>query len=395
VKLPSSLIALFLGLVASVSAVGCAADDTGGTPSELVSAPEWNVAMALVRDGDSLYVARATRLDRIDARSGAVSEVAGPEWAECPRDPNITWLTTVDDYSYPNLLVRGSTVYLLQPSCGLWSFDIATKKKHMLVDPSIEARTKRFDAEGVYPTGATWNGKDGPDWRYVWGMALATDGDGLVGCFHTSSDEPDPNAVGGIRRVYPLELRSFATDGTPRERLTFLDQDRTPRDGENYCKHVIADATSILFSTDKSILRWDRQTRKLDTVVSGFRYGTEGLAQDATHVFYVSPRNEVRKLSRATGEDVVLRETSSSPRERPRLMLTVDGDHLYFHEGYSLMRIEKDGTGVIELAAGTEDDWVLPMALGIGDEHVYFERMTEKVETGERKRLGSLRRVAR
>jgi hypothetical protein len=131
---------LFVVALASTCAVGCGGDEGGSPPSELVSPPEWNIAAALVHDGNSLYVARAVRLDRIDATSGIVSEVAGPEWAECPGHPAITWMPTVMDWGYPNLVVRGTTLYMVEGRCGLWSFDVVTKQKRMLVDPTSETK---------------------------------------------------------------------------------------------------------------------------------------------------------------------------------------------------------------------------------------------------------------
>jgi hypothetical protein len=361
------------------------------------------VALALVRDGDAIYVGRTARLDRIDARTGAVTTIAGPEWAECPRDPSLTWLTAIDDYSYPNLVVRGTTLTVVKPSCGVWSFDVATKQRRMLVDPSLATKEQRVKAEGVWPEGATWNGKTGPNWVDGWGMALASDGDGLVGCFTTSVHETLPASGGGGTILRDrLELWSISAEGTPREQLAALGLDRAS-DGKQYCEHVLVDPTSIVFSTEKSILRWDRQTRALKTLVSELRFGPWGLAQDATHLFYINERNEVRRLSRATGETIVIRTATDDPRQPARTMLTLDGDRVYFHDGYSLMRMNKDGTDLIELAAGREGDWVLPMTLGIGDHHLYFERLTStQIATPsaqgtiyENTMVGSLFRTAR
>ncbi len=381
------------------ASVGCGGEDESGPRSELVSPPDANIAMALVREGDSLYVARPLSLERIDAVTGVVSELAGPEWAECPLNPSTTWLATADDYAYPNLVVRGTTLYLVDDRCGVWSFDVATKEKRMLVDPSLETKETRTKAEGVFPEGATWNGKTGPDWITPWGMALAADGDGLVACFQAKVFSTAP-----LRIDERVELWSLSREGTPREMLTSVGLDRSREDGRSYCTHVVPDATSILFSTDDSILRWDRATRAVTTLVSGYRYGPEGLAQDATHVFYVGVENDVRRLARDGGEPLVLRATSHSPSEPPRMRLTVDGEYVYFHEGYSLMRVKKDGSDLIELAAGKQGDWVLPMTLGIAEHHVYFQRMTMSSivkpndngsSTLERTHLGSIYRTAR
>jgi hypothetical protein len=359
--------------------------------------------LALVRDGGSIYVGRSARLDRIDAGTGVVATVAGPEWAECPRDPSLTWLTATHDFSYPNLVVRGTTLTMLQPSCGLWSFDIATKQRRMLVDPSLATKVQRAKVEGVWPEGATWNGTTGPNWSDVWGMALASDGDGLVGCFPTSVHETLPASEGGATVLRDrVELWSISAEGTPREQLAALGRDRAS-DGEQYCGHVLVDPTSIVFSTDKAILRWDRQTRALKTLVSDLRSGPLGLAQDATDLIYINDRYEVRRLSRATGETVVIRTATTDPNQPLRRMLTLDGDRVYFHEGSSLMRMNKDGTDLIELAAGRDGDSVLPITLGIGDHHLYFERLTstptatpsEQGTTYRNTTVGSLFRTAR
>ncbi len=374
-------------LATVAAAAGCGTDD-GGYPSERVSAPESNAAMALVRDGDSIYVARPLRLDRIDARTGVVTEIAGADWAQCPRDSQITWVTTIDDFAYPNIVVRGSALYLIAQECGLWSFDVATKEKRMLVDPSSATKKERLDAEGIFPEGSTWNGKTGPEWSSPWGMALAADGDGLVGCFQAV--ERQPAGDGSSASEPRLELWSFSTEGTPREMLASVSSERATNDGKNYCKQVIVDETSILFSTDRSVLRWDRQTRATTTVVSGYQYGTDGLAQDASDVFYVGAENDIRRVSRAGGDPVVLRASSHSPSEPVRMHVTLDGDEVYFHEGYSLVRMKKDGSDVTVVAAGNTEDWVLPMTLGIADHHVYFERMTRGQETSW---MGSLFRA--
>jgi hypothetical protein len=194
--------------------VGCAADDAGPR-SEIVSALDANVAMAFVRDGDSIYVARAQSLDRIDAQSGVVTTVAGSEWAECPRDPSLTWPSVFDDWSSPNVLVRGTTLTMVLPKCGVWSYDVVTKQRHMLVDGSNEEKNRRMKAEGVYPTGATWNGKAGPDWRDWNGMALAPDGDGLVACFTIGTYEQ--TSFGSSYRD-ALELWSRRRSGLIRQR---------------------------------------------------------------------------------------------------------------------------------------------------------------------------------
>jgi hypothetical protein len=167
---------------------------------------------------------------------------------------------------------------------------------------------------------------------------------------------------------------------------------RESMDGANYCSHIIPDERSILFSTDHAILRLDRATRALTTLVSGLRYGARALAEDESRVFYIGEENEVRSIPRDGGVPVVLRASSHDPQEASRLLLTLDGDRVYFHEGYSLLRAQKDGTGLVVLAEGNADDWVAPMTLGIAEHHVYFERMTR---TYENKYQGALYRAAR
>lgn len=91
----------------------------------------------------------------------------------------------------------------------------------------------------------------------------------------------------------------------------------------------------------------------------------------------IGERNDVTRISRADGTSVVLRPVAESMQDPPRNLLTLDGDHVFFHEGRSLLRMNKDGSNLLEIASGTEADWVVPMTLGIGDQHAYFERITK------------------
>ena len=52
----------------------------------------------------------------------------------------------------------------------------------------------------------------------------------------------------------------------------------------------------------------------------------------------------------------------------------------------------KDGADGVELAAGNQDDWILPMTLGIAEHDVYFERITKAPDNTV---LGSLYRTAK
>lgn len=358
------------------SALGCSADASTEESrireaTEVVSPPDADVALAIVREGDSLYVARAARLDRIDTRTGVVSAIAGPEWATCPRASGRRWENLMINRGYANLAVKGTTLFLREDECGVWSYDVATKQRHMLVDVSTEIRAERAEAEGVFPQAPTWNGKTGPNW-HGFGMALAVDNERLVGCFTVRE-----RGASSSRDL--VELWAISTDGTPLERIASLETS-----GQyHYCAGVVPDATSILFATNDAVHRWDRASRTLSTVAAGFDRGPNGLAQDDRDVFLVGDQNEVVKISRADGTRVVLRPASAGLQDSPRTFLTLGGDHVYFHESHSLMRMNKDGSHLLAVAAEAkaEEDWVPPMTIGIGDGHVYFERLTRGYAT--------------
>jgi len=389
-------------LFALTSGCASASEESTDRPSEIVVPPRpiASVPLAMLRDGDSIYLASAAQLDRIDARTGELTHVAGPEWAACPREPRIVWMSTAFDFTYPSLTIRGTTAYLVHPDCGLWSFDFTTKKAQMLVDPSSDAKVAVAKATGHYAVGAIWNGKMGSDWSSAWGMAIASDGDGLVGCFPAFATEPDADAPSAVGYRYRIELWSIATDGTPRELLAFIPRGREREDGEDYCKQVIPEEDSLLVSTDKALLRWDRRTRQLTTIVGGFRHGADGVATDATDIYFVKD-NALVKVPRMGGPTVTLRASSGTPDEPTRLLAALDGDFVYFNESYTLKRMRKDGRDLIDFATGNSDDWVMPMVVGIGAEHIYFERITKAPpgtdpETGEQYNpafMGTMRRA--
>lgn len=366
---------------------GCATEETDSHPSEVVSGPEEDMVLTTIRDGDSLYVAHALRIDRIDVHTGAITTVAGEGWNACPRKTGSSWLSVGLDDDYPRLVLRGTSLYLVGEDCGIWTFDMQTGKSRLLVDPSYEEKQERFDAEGRYPETPTWNGKDGPDWQPYSTTALASDGDGLVACFQVSAHYTEPKTRAHV------EMWSIALDGTPRERLAVIE---SPDDREE-CHRIIVDPTSTLLSTRYRILRWDRRTRAVTTLAEGFSYGTRGLAEDDTDVYYVGEQNEIVRLPRSGGAPVLLRPPASSQQDFPRFMLTLDGEYVYFQEGYTLKRMRKSGEELFDFAPGNRDDWVLPMTPGITDAHVYFETITHAPDysSAEPKFLGTLRRGKR
>jgi hypothetical protein len=326
----------------------------------------------MVRDGDAIYVARPTALERIDAHTGERTNVAGPEWAQCPRDKSIVWMSSPFDWAFPALLVEGTTAYVAQTGCGLWSFDFATKTSHMLIDPSIAAKQALFDSGAPFPEGSIWNGKDGPQWNDPFGIAFTRDGDGLLACFSSFAHEPYPDSA-GVDRV---ELWSLALDGTPRERLAFIPLDRKLEIGENFCSAIVPDVTSITIATDHALVRVDRATRTLTPIATGMKYGTVGLATDDADIYFVY-RNAIVRVPRAGGDMTTLFSSSGDPHETVRVLSGLDGDYLYFNDGYTLKRMNKtDGSNVIEFAHGDKANWIMPRMVGISSDYVYYQRIT-------------------
>jgi hypothetical protein len=374
VKLPK-----WTGSLVAVLLIGCGAD--AAVPhGEAVSPPDPIPALAMVRDGDAIYVARPTALERIDVHTGERTNVAGEEWAKCPRDGKILWMSTAIDFSYPLLAIQGTTAYLVHEDCGLWSFDFATKTSRMLVDPTPDAKEALMKSGASYPDGAIWNGKDGPSWSAPFGMAIARDGDGLLACFTSFVDEPYGDSPGdGFRER--IELWSVGLDGTPREQLAFISRDRALELGEEFCRVVVPDATSILVATDHALLRFDRATRALTPIATGIEYGTEGLATDDATVYFVK-NNAIVSAPRGGGDVTTLVPSSGDPRETVRMVAGVDGDYLYFNDSYTLKRMRKVGGDVTEFVHGDTSDWIMPRMLGFADDFVYFERMTNDPSTG-------------
>lgn len=356
---------------------GCAATEEDPFPAEEVSAAEEDLALASVRDGDTVYIARPFRLDRMDARTGAIETVAGMEWARCPRDPDVQWLSMANDFTFPMLAAKGTTIALASEDCGVWTFDVATKTSRLLVDPSLEAKVAAQERTGTFPRGALWNGQDGPDWQQYFGISLAFDGDGLLACFGATSAT---DADGGSRRD-AIELWSVALDGTPRERLVQRFGSDRPFAGPNYCNRIVADEASVLLSTEVGVLRFDRATRAVTDVARVGEYGSSGFEVDASDVF-LEVKNAIVKVPRAGGPPVTLRASSGLGSEPTRLVSGVDERHVYFQEGRSMLRVAKGGGDAEVVAAGTELDWILPGFLPLAAEHVYFQRVTERPSAG-------------
>jgi hypothetical protein len=372
--------------LAAFLVIGCAshddnADNVAVRPSEAVSAPDADIVLAMVRDGDVIYVARPNALERMDAHTGERTTIAGEEWTTCPTAPTTnSWMSTALDPSYPNLLIQGTTAYLVQEDCGFWSFDIATKTRRMLVDPTNATKLAMAQqAGGLPPEGAIWNGKVGPNWRDAFGMSIARDGDGFLACFTAEAGAEDDFR----ERV---ALWSVALDGTPREQLAFIPRERESELGKEVCRAIVPDATSILFATDHALVRFDRATRALTAIATGMDQGTEGLAMDDANIYFVS-NNAIARVPRGGGDVTTLVPTTRWA-DSFRRIAGIDGDYLYFNEGHTLKRMKKDGTDLIDFAPGGEDDWVEPRVVGITSDFVYFERITNR--TADHPYLGTL-----
>lgn len=348
----------FAALAASLSLAACARD--GAQPSEVVAGPEWSPALAMIRDGGTLWIARPTHLDRVDLATGAIARAAGEEWARCPGHDAVRWMSMpLEDWSYPSLVLSGTKFYLAAEECGLWSFDVATGERRLLVDA----------ASPTHLGDPLWNGKRGPQWQTPWGMAMAKDGDGLVACIDVSV--PPEEAEKADHRYQRVELWSIGLDGDARERLAIVDAAR----GEEFCKHVVPAPGAIVFSTDHAILRFDRATRALTTLASGLEYGPEGLAVDDANVYYIGSMAEIVRVPLDGAAPVTLRPPAK-PTDPARVGLVVDGDDLYFYEGLSLKRMNENGGDPSDFAPGDDADWTFPVTLGVSDRHVYFEKAT-------------------
>jgi hypothetical protein len=356
----------------------CGAADSDW-PSEVVSPPESDeLVRAMVRDGDVIYVGRRSRLDRIDIQTGHVVKIAGPEWSQCPVDPYSNWRGVRVVGPPTPFAVRGTTFYLASDDdCGLWSFEATTGKSRMLVDRSAKARGAiRAGGEIRKWTGALWNGKSGPHWdRY--GMAVATDGDGLLGCFDVSGEDYGDSSH--------VELWSIGPDGEPREQLASV-----PPGQAKECTRVIPDAETILLATDRSLLRWDRRTRTLSTIARTARYAPAGVEQDATGVYF-GMDNSIMWVPRSGGEPVVLIASSGELTEWARSVVGIDADHVYFHEGDRLKRVKRDGSNLMEFAVAPGYDFITSN-VAITPQHVYFVNVTRGVPGGQTGLATSLHR---
>ncbi len=357
---------------------GCAATDKEPA-GELVVDDDVNLVLAMQSDTDSITIFGSTRIDRIDQRTGARTTLAGPDWNACPSD-GAPFLPVPLDAAYPGVVVRGSTVFVVAPSCGFWSLDTTTRQKTLIIDARVSATP-------------TWNGHPGPGALMDLGMPLAVDGDGLVACMTVAWERDSPRGS--------IQLWSLSPDGTPRERLASIDTD--PRDVLTACRTVMTDATSILLASDRSVMRYDRATRAT-TVLGGLGLGL-GLQQDDESVYFMTELGEVMRAARDGAGRTTIVPPVASLTDPARVNLQLDGDQLYFYEGHSLRRVPKHGGEVVDFAAGTADDWIFPVNLGFGPDHVYFARVIatpgrtgvdpttgKTIELGRR---GSLRRIAR
>jgi hypothetical protein len=353
-----------VSLLAAVPLVACAADPDAESPTppvEIVSLSEWNPTLALASDGESLYAARLTRLDRLSAAGeDPETTVAGVDYAQCPTMEHDRWGSTVLDPAHPAFTVSGGRAFMSHPLCGLWAFDLATGAHQTLIHHVVTSEEN----------GARWGEEPGPDWNRSRSIAFAPDGDGLVVCL--TVDLLRERIEGKTTELDHVELWSIGPDGAPRERLAAT----SPRDQR--CTHVLADEAAHYFATDLGIYRVDRQsravTRLVDDVGASFEYGLSGLAQDATHLAFVRTSAIERVAKDGSGHTVLLRRPA--PMQPARVLVATDGEYIYWYEDHDVRRVPVSGGPPSVLVEGTENSSVFPASLVIAGPYLYYQRAT-------------------
>lgn len=345
--LPSAFRRLVLSFSVVAPLAACDGDvvPVGGLDEQLTLPEQGNYLHALVRDGNFVYAASETRLDRIDDRTGEVTTVAGSEYAVCPKSGADTDNGLGFTFSRRPFVVRGTTAYLAN-SCGFWTYDFESHRAQLVVDGG----DPHFYWD--HPE-RLWNGKPGPDLKD--GMSLAADVDGLIGCF----------TVWGPSQTVLTEIWTLDRDGMPGERLASV-----PNKNYGYCRDVVVDSSSIVFATDDTIYRLDRAARAVTSIVND-EGKPEGLASDAFHVYWVDDN----------GGDVMRIANDGTDRSRvftaqftaSLTFAALDGDWLWVRDGLTLKRVPKDGGLAFDFTPqSSRDGHPLDVPIVFTAEHVYF-----------------------
>lgn len=328
-------------------------DDAALAPVHVVTSPDWNVALALVSDGDDVFAAHLTRLDEHRA-DGTVRSVAGVDYASCPPPVDERWAPLYLDRGYPRLVVSGDRILFSEPLCGVWSVSRTDGRARALLASSYG------DPQ--------WGGRPGPRWHPTSPIAVAPVGEDLAVCltvgrfrerYSGATEEPDR-----------IELWRVRADGTASERLASLD----PRD--EHCTHALADGEAVYLATDHAIYRYDLAGRALRVLTTdagtSFGNGLWGLAQDGSSLFLLRGAAIERVPKDGSTRTVLLQRPR--PQDPGRAAIAAAGEHLYWVEGPALKRMPKAGGPPETIVHGDEDRWVVPTSFAITSSHVWFQR---------------------
>lgn len=345
-----------------VTASGCTPEEGSTHPQERIGEPTSDNVNAILSGGQFLYVLRDGSVDRIDERTGVAARVAGSGWRTCPMVGD-AWSGEPYQARESNVLLHGTQLFLVSP-CGVWSFDVDSGVRRMLVDASLATMAGRQRRSSNGLASPAWNGGDGPAWDSSHGMALANDRDGLVGCFLTgSSATPD--------EPRDLELWSFAIDGHPKTLLARIDQ---PLSNVSSCTSIVSDEAGIVFATQTQLFTLDRASGRVALLASDTRIGNGSVATNETDVWLRRSNGAIVRLPRAGGSEIVIWPAPSHGSDWQ--YLTLDGQDVYFRNGGALARIKTSGDELVVLADAEGDRYIETMPISITAGHVYFETVS-------------------
>ncbi len=341
-------------LLLSCGALAACSSDTDARPVQTLAPDDWNIVLALVPDGDAIYAPRLTRLD-VHAADGTMRTVAGVTYAGCPERKDERWGPTFLDRGYPSFLVHRNRAFLSDSSCGLWSVDLTSGAVVSLIaGPSGDPH---------------WGGKQNGIWHGHKPFTVAPLGDDLAVClsmdrwrerFEKTTEDPDR-----------VEIWRVGLDGTPKEKLVALE----PR--EEACTQLLGDGDTLYAATTHAIYRFDSASRHLQTLTTdagtSFGSGLFGLAQDATHLYFLRQSALERVKKDGSERTVLLRRPSDF--ERARFIIASDGAAVYWVENYSLLRMPVTGGTPEVLVSGDEWSAVAPTTIALISDHVWFTRV--------------------
>lgn len=317
----------------------------------------------MVRDGDALTVLRESGLERVDVRTGTTSRFDASDWRTCPTD-GLSWGGQVDD-----IVIRGTKVFLAQAACGVWSFDFESHERRILVDASASGIVERQKLSPEVKVGPLWNGADGPLWEDISGMQLVSEGDHLLGCFLARRDSDLASTH------QQLEIWTIGLDGRPGTRFAALDDPRVTA-ARPPCTSLLADARSVVFSTETQVFLVDRATGAVTELATDTRIRRGRIALDDANVWFRYSFDAIVRIPRAGGGEIVVRPSTGIMT--PSAFLALDHEHVYFFEGTSLARMKISGESFEVLAHEDDVTAVVPLPITLDESHVYFE-LTRRV----------------